>query len=399
MAGPDIAIVVSPRSWAERLHRFTADHGGARVRARVLEAREAIDHDYAVLVVEDLTSFLTPRVVEELHVRGRRILGVFEPAEPWGRQGLEELGVDETAPADTPPEELLRIIESLAAGIELDREIIALVEEPESGPPPGSAPGSEPRGAVTVIAGPPGGPGATEVAIGVAAELSRQGEGVVLVDADEIAPALAQRLGLALHPNLRTAIDAVEHRAGDLPGSLQRLGRSALDVLTGLADASDRHDIRASELIAVLDELAARYTSVVVNVGHLLEAGRPDNRRGLTAATLGRADQIIGIGAPTPVGIARLLAWTADVRSVAPLAPLHLAVNRTPAGRFKRGELAHEIRRTVHVRSLVFLPEDTRVERAAWDGRVVESGPFTRAVADLCRQVDAATSTEAAVSG
>lgn len=399
MAGPDIAIVVSPRSWAERLHRFTADHGGARVRARVLEAREAIDHDYAVLVVEDLTSFLTPRAVEELHARGRRILGVFEPTEPWGRQRLEELGVDETAPTDTAPEELLRIIESLAAGIELDREIIALVDEPDADPPPGSTPGPDQRGAVTVLAGPPGGPGATEVAIGLAAELSGRGEHVVLVDADEIAPSLAQRLGLALHPNLRTAIDAVEHRAGDLAGALQRIGRAPVEVLTGLADASDRHDVRASELIAVLDELSARYTSVIVNVGHLLEVGRHDSRRGLTAAVLGRADRIVGIGAPTPVGVARLLAWTADVRSVAPLAALHLAVNRTPPGRFKRGELAQEIRRTVHVRSLVFLPEDTRVERAAWDGRVVASGPFTRAVAGLCSQFDAATSTEAVVPG
>lgn len=399
MAGPDIAIVVSPRSWAERLHRFTADHGGARVRARVLEAREAIDNDYAVLVVEDLTSFLTPRAIEELHARGRRILGVFEPAEPWGRQRLEELGVDETAPTDTAPEELLRIIESLAAGIELDREIIALVDEPEAGPSPGSAPVPDRRGAMTVLAGPAGGPGATEVAVGLAAELARQGEHVVLVDADEVAPSLAQRLGLALHPNLRTAIDAVEHRAGDLARSLQRIARAPVDVLTGLADPSDRNDIRASELIAVLDELSARYTSVIVNVGPLLEVGRHDSRRGLTAASMGRADRVVGIGAPTPVGVARLLAWTADVRSVAPLAPLHLAVNRTPPGRFKRGELAQEIRRTVHVRSLVFLPEDTRVERAAWDGRVVASGPFTRAVAHLCRRIDAGTSTEAVVPG
>lgn len=386
MAVPDIAIVVSPRGWAERLHRFIADHGGARVQARVLEAREAIDHRYAVLVVEDLTSFLTPRVVDELHDRGRRILGIFEPAEPWGRQRLEELGVDETAPAGASPEELLRVIESLAAGIELEREITALVEEPPAEPDGAT----ERRTPVTVVAGPSGGPGATEVATALAVEHARRGEPAVLVDADEVAPSVAQRLGLSLHPNLRTAIDAVEHRAGDLAGALQRV-RSGPDVLAGLVDPSDRQDLRASELIAVIDELAVRYRAVVVNAGHRPDVTRPDGRTGLTTAALGRADRIVGIGAPTPVGVARLLGWTAEIRRVAPLCPIHLVINRAPSGRFKRGELAHEIRRTVGVATLAFVPEDRRVERAAWDGTVVPPGPFTRAVCDLCDALGSST--------
>lgn len=388
MGAPDIAIVVSPRGWAERLHRFIADHGGARVRARVLDAREAVDHPYAVLVVEDLTSFLTPRLVEEVHRRGRRVLGVFEAAEPWGRQRLEELGVDETLPADAGPDEFLRTIESLAAGIELDREIAALVDDPD----PRAPDDAERQGVVTVVGGPPGGPGATEAAIAIARCLDGSDRTVVLVDADVHAPCLAQRLGLELHPNVRTAIDAVEHRSGTLAGSLQPLPRGPA-VLAGLVDPRGSADIRPSELLAVLDELAVSFDHVTVDVGcpsdlvgAVADGGREADP---TAAVLMRADRVVGIGSPTPVGVARLLAWTAAVRDLAPVTPIHLVINRAPRGRFKRGELSQEIRRTVGASSVAFLPADRRVEQAAWDGATVTTGPFLRAVERLVERLEA----------
>lgn len=386
MGTPDIAIVVSPRGWAERLHRFVADHGGARVRARILDAREAVDHPYAVLVVEDLTSFLTPRLVDDLHQHGRRILGVFDPAEPWGRRRLDELGVDEVLAADAPAEEFLRTIESLAAGIHLDQEIADLVATPEDDGDQDAGP----RGSITAVGGPRGGTGITEVAIALATCLDRSADHAVLVDADAWAPCIAQRAGLRLHPNVRTAIDAVEHRSGTLAGSLQHLP-SRTEVLAGLVDPrSDR--VRSSELRAVLHELAARRRHVIVDAG-----GRPDHRSdadrpGRTHDVLTAADRIVGVGAPTPVGVARLLAWTVDVRAAAPATPVHLVVNRAPRGRFKRGELAHEIQRTVGVPTLTFLPADRRVEQAAWDGTVVGPGPFARAVEGLVARLGAAPS-------
>lgn len=387
MGVPDIAIVVSPRGWAERLHRFIADHGGARVRARVLDAREAVDHPYAVLVVEDLTSFLTPRLLDEVHHRGRRVLGVFEPAEPWGRQRLEELGVDETLRADTPPEEFLRTIESLAAGIDLDREIAALVDDPAPAEPGGDS--SQRRGLVTAVGGPSGGPGVSEIAIGLATCLDDGTSAAVLVDGDAAAPCLAQRLGLGLHPNVRTAIDAVEHRTGTLGGALQPLPRGPA-VLAGLADRREIHHVRPTELLAVVDELAARHRHVVVDVGCRLDdrgTSGGEAGPGLASSLIANADRIVGVGAPTPVGVARLLAWTADVRGLASLTPLHLVVNRAPGGRFKRGELAEEVQRTVGVASLTLVPADRRVEQAAWDGTTVGSGPFLRAVADLAGEL------------
>lgn len=383
MGAPDIAIVVSPRGWAERLHRFIADHGGARVRARVLDAREAVDHPYAVLVVEDLTSFLTPRLVAEVHERGRRVLGVFDPAEPWGRQRLEELHVDETLPADASPERFVQAIQGLAAGIELERELATLVDEQ-------TAIGDEDdtgRGVVTAVGGPSGGPGMTELAIGIAAALHARDGSTVLVDADGNAPCIAQRLGLRLHPNVRTAIDAVEHRTGTLDGSLQLLPRGGPAVLAGLVDRRDVQQLRPADLLGVLEELAARRRHVVVDVGLRLDGhagpGTPGGAEPLGASVLGSADRIVGVGAPTPVGIGRLLTWAAEVRVLASATPVSLVVNRAPRARFKRGELATEIRRTARVPVLAFVPDDRRVQQAAWDGTTVGPGPFTRAVTSL----------------
>lgn len=386
MSVPDIAIVVSPRGWAERLHRFIADHGGARVRARVLDAREAVDHPYAVLVVEDLTSFLTPRLVTDVHERGRRVLGVFDPAEPWGRQRLEELDVDETLPADASPERFVQAIQGLAAGIDLERELATLVdeqvdiaEEDDTG-----------HGVLTAVGGPFGGPGVTELTIATAVGLQVRDGSTVLVDADGDAPSVAQRLGLRLHPNVRTAIDAVEHRTGTLSGSLQLLPSGGPAVLAGLVDRRDLPHLRPTELVTVLEGLAALHRHVVVDVGCRLD--RPTGSGGaepVGASVLETADRIVGVGAPTPVGVARLLTWAAEVRALAPVTPVCLIVNRAPRGRFKRGELATEIRRTIGVSVLAFVPADRRVEQAAWDGTTVGTGPFTRAVAGFIDELTA----------
>lgn len=392
---PEIAIVVSPRDWAERLHRFVADHGGARVRARVLDAREALDDVYAVLVAEDLTSFLTPRLVEQLHARGRRLLGVHDPGEPWGRRRLEDLGIDETIEFDAAPEEFVRAIEALAEGMSLDRELTELVARAGTEPvrpdaASGSAPGGSPGGTLTSIGGPSGGVGVTEVALGLAVALAGRGTTTALLDGDELAPSLAQRLGLPLHPNLRTAIDAVEHRSGRLEDALLEVPGGGPSLLCGLPNPRDRHEVRPGEVAAVASELATRYRHVVINVSHTTEdigAATGGEGSAITRTLLSAAEVVVGVGAPTPVGVARLLDWVADVRALAPTVTLHLVVNQAPPSRFHRGELEEELLRTFAPASLSFLPFDRHVLDAAWDGRPVTSGGWVRAVEELAARV------------
>lgn len=380
---PEVAIVVSPRQWAERLHRFVADHGGARVRARVLDGREAVDERYQVLVAEDLTSFLTPRLVGELHRTGRRVLGVFDEAEPWGRQRLLELGVDEAVPADVGPEALLRSIKALAieASSDLDTELREL--DGVAGDELLEVPGRVPAGRVIAVTGPPGGVGRTEVAAGLASAFAADGSAAALVDADDVAPSVAQRFALALHPNLRAATDVLEHWNGQLADCLQPVAGTGVEVLVGLTSGRDSSELRPASVIDVLRELARERREVIVDLGCRLEEVEAlvasHSRYALHRMVVAEADLVIVVGAPTPVGLARLLEWLASVRALTS-APVAVAFNRVPAGAFRQAELEEELHRSFVPDRLTFLPEDRRVRDGAWAGEVVRRGPFARAV-------------------
>lgn len=371
---PDVAIVVSARPWAEDLHRFIADHGGARVRARVLGAREALEERYDVLVAEDLTSFLTPRLVATLQRGGRRVLGLHDPTEPRGAARLAELGVDGTAPVTAEPEELLRIVDTLALAVRADpdSELVGLSAETVRS----TAPRPD-RGRLTAVGGPPGGPGVTEVALGLAQVVAARGGRTVLVDADEVAPSLAQRLGLPLDPNLRTAIDVVEHWSGHLEEALVTGVQQDLSVLCGVPNIRVRHRLRPGEVLDVLDELALHHEEVVADVGQHRPAASE-----LTRELLRVADQVVGVGAPTPVGLTRLLDWLADVETVAE-DPVCVVLNRAPPSSYQRAELEKELRRTYPPSALLFAPEDKRVTQAVWDGRPIRGGPFLATMEDL----------------
>jgi hypothetical protein len=404
MPAPEVAIVVSPREWAERLHRFVADHGGARVRARILDGREAIDEGYQVLVAEDLTSFLTPRLMDELRRSGRRVLGVYDPVEPWGRERLGELGVDDTIEATASPEQFLRAVDALAltAHVDLDAELERLgtsldrggtvdfaTDTRSSRTGGGQRDRRHPGGWVTAVGGPSGAPGATEIAIGLAHASARRGWPTVLVDADEVVPSVAQRLGSPLHPNIRTAIDVVEHWSGQLTDTLLPVRGGAFDVLCGLPNVHDWSELRPGEVVDVLTELAAIRTHVVVNVGHRVEelgGVGGTSRYGVTRAVLTAADTLVGVAAATPVGLARYLDWIADVRSLT-RAPVHTVIDRAPSSAFKRGELAEELRRTYAPPALYFVPTDRRVADAEWAGELVAHGPFTKALDRIAADV------------
>lgn len=392
----ELALVASPRPWAQRLHRFVADHGGARVRTTVLHADDALQERYDVLVVDDTTSFLTRRLVTQVREHGRRVLGVFDPEDPRGKSELMELGVDDVLERDASPREFLVAVAGLLADTPAATPVPARTrtaahrpDEARSAPALTAAP--EREGAsrcVLAVGGSSGGPGATEVAVHLAAALAAT-RPCVLVDADDTAPSVAQRLNLPPYPNVVAAVEAVQRDDGTLRGTLASLAGN-LSVLAGLAHPGDWADVRAGDVLDTVGQLAAQAGTVVVNVGHRLEdvrsAGGPP-RYGLSRAILGMADAAVGVGLPTPVGVARLLDWVAVVTSVTRASVCHLVVNRAPASAFLRAEIEEQIRRTFEPSTLSFLPSDRRLEAFAWRGEVARKGAFARAVAGLAGMV------------
>jgi MinD-like ATPase involved in chromosome partitioning or flagellar assembly len=241
---------------------------------------------------------------------------------------------------------------------------------------------------IVAVGGPPGGCGATEIAIELARSVRARGATVVLVDADDRAPSIAQRLGLPLTPNIRTAAEVLFHGEGRLPDVVVPVPRGGFDVVAGLGHPGDWAQLWPAEAVEVVKELAEVTDQVIVNVGSQLEdlaaVGGPERFR-LSRSMLRAAGAVVAVAAPSPVGITRLLDWLADVRTVAPRRAAHIVVNKAPDGGFARTEIAGEITRTYLPASLHFVPHDPRVEAAAWRGELVKPGPFTRAVGPLAR--------------
>ena len=395
MPEPEVALVFSPEAWVEGLHRHLTDHGGARVRQVIVDPSLAFDEDYDTLVVSHRWPGLTRTFVEAAHRRHRRLLGVFDPDEPAGREFLVSLGADRALPSDASMAEFVDAFNALEPQLQqrspaLDALEVA-AEDHRSDPPSSNGDGSR-RHPLVAVGGTPGA-GATELAIGFAAALAGRRVSVVLVDADEVVPSIAQRLGLPIEPNLRSAIESVEYGMGDVDRAIVRAARE-LEVLTGLPNVSAWSQVRPSEVLDVVEALGRSRRCVVANFGSRLEdVGRGGrNRYGISRAVVSEASVVIGVAPATPVGVTRVLGWIAEVRVLNPTAPVHLAVNRAPRDAFRRAEVEQEIRRTFEPESLVFLPHDPRVETAAWSGALVAPGPYAKAVSDLVARMAPTTS-------
>jgi MinD-like ATPase involved in chromosome partitioning or flagellar assembly len=383
---PTIALVFTPDPWVEELHRHCTDHGGARVRQVLIDAALALEEQYDVLFASHRWPALTRGLLEDVHARGRRVLGVFDRDQPVGHDLLVELGADATVASDAGP---AGIVAALRSVHEHDHEAPA----PDARPPAGQ-PAARPGTAVRTVVSGPAGAGTTEIAIALAASVA----GAVLVDANDVSPAVAPRLGLAIEPNFRTAVDTVEYAGGALEDHLQPIGpASGARVLAGLPSVATWPQVRPTEALRLVERLAASCSWVVVDAAGALEdlpvpMARP--RHAVTRALLAEADEIVAVGAAGPVGVARLLAWIGDVRALAPRAVVHAVLNRAPKDEFRRGELVDEVGDRFGVASVSVVPHDRRVMAAAWDGAVVARSPFTRAVARLVATLDHARGDE-----
>lgn len=371
----EVALAASAREWPDRIHRFLADHGGARVRAQVLTPDDALAEDYQVLIIDDVSSFLTPRLVAEVQRMRRQVLGVFDPSDsPDAKERLRDCGVDQVIESDASADEFVVALRAL---------VILAPEYPNEISP---APASQQKRDVFCVGAPPGGCGATELSVELALHLVRFGS-TVLVDLDETAPSIAQRLSLPMLPNLRTAIDAVTHRQGNMESSIQSVGQ--LDVLTGLSSERDWMEVRGHEVAEVIAELATRYRFLVANVGSQLgEVGFGQGGRFAVSRTgVEMADRLVMVSLPNPVSVSRLTSWYLTARDLNRSAEATIVVNRAPRSRYRRAELNEELERATGLRRIRFLPEDPQLRTATWGGSKVSSGRFYRSTKKLARDL------------
>lgn len=381
----ELVIAATQDEWAQRVTRWVADHSD-EVLLRdhyVFRREDALHEGYDVLIADADASVLDATLVERLHQAGRSVVGIADPELPHARSHLEGLEVDRVL---DEPVEPAGVVQAAVDAAELRREVQQVVDGFADADPwktGGSAvEGQAPSSCLTVVTGPIEGEGASEVAIETAVALRRRGETVTLVDADLIAPSLAQRLRLRFDLNVHTAVDAVVHRSGTLADALQPSPTGGFDALVGVEHPGKWPELEPGELMEVVHALRGVCDHVVVVIGSALE-DLPGGRHAVARTLVSAADRFVVVAGSHPIAAERLTRWLVEAAPlVDDLARVHVACNRSP-GRSAAAQLDAELTRTARLGGISHLPADAKVPRASWAGEVTARGRFTRAVADL----------------
>ena len=371
MIGPEpvIAIAGSQRAWASELRRFLTDFGGARLKGTVLTAREALETGYELLLIDDIASYLSPRLVERLRENGKKVIGFYDPESgDRGRERLRSVGVDAIVPVDIGPEAILEAVSSVAMGGSF-----------EAGSSAARTTSGSQSGRITTVAG---GDLAGDFAVALAGTLRSKGRTTLLTDADTVTPMIAQRLSMPIVPNLLTALDAHVELRGDVQDSLMA-GPYGITVLTGIPEPSEWETVRADEVEDLLETTARWFDELVVKVSSHIEDlsrfGSRDGRFEVNRSMVRLAADTVYVAAPTPVGLSRALRWISKARKLT-TARLHVVFGGCSTSSFQRGELSDELTRNYTPASITWLPSDQGQERSVWNGTAIPSGPFRKTV-------------------
>lgn len=358
---PDIALAASAREWPDRLHRFLLDHGGGRIVDRVMSADQAATAGFDVLLIDDVCSFLTPRLVVVLKQAGVEVIGVYMPEDGAdAKRRLLECGISDVIETEASPEEFRD-------------KITATLAHRTIAPPPEN---HEPSPALHIgVTGACEGVGMTEIAISLATAMSSDLR-TVLVDMDPSWPSVAQRLDLPVHPNIRTALDHALHRTDRLDEAIHEIG--GLKVVGGRADGGQGPDILRPELAMLMQALGDHCEVIVADLGPLSRS----------EPGLGREfDTLILVATGDPVGVARLIRIAASARAANPSQPLLAVVNKAAPGGFRRSEILAEIGNALPDLPVLNIPADPRLAHAAWDGTMVSRGRYARSVEAMSQVV------------
>lgn len=249
-----------------------------------------------------------------------------------------------------------------------------------------------------------GAPGRTTIAAGLAAELVRLGQRTALVDADTVAPAMAQVLGVleetaGLAALCRAAADGTLD-----PDTLRRRVRTMPDgvaFVSGLTRADRWREIAPEALEVVLGALRSRTDWNVVDVAAGPEAApvRGADRHAATRSVLGVADVLLAVVPVDPVGVRRAVQALTDLPELDAPGELRIVVNATRPGPARSADaVADALVRFVGRAPSWNVPYDDAVGAALLAGGTLAQhaprAPARRALAGIARALVAAGTTQ-----
>jgi len=203
------------------------------------------------------------------------------------------------------------------------------------------------RGKIVAVTGPPGAPGRSTVALGLAEAWATSGERVCVVDADTCAPALAYLAGITENVSgLLVAARYADQGALDARslGSACRQLTDRLWILTGIGSPDRWSGATPAVLDRILAACAEHFDKVVIDAGTLLDTTPIDDpfaarheRDGATISALRASDSAVVVCRPDPIGIVRLIHQLPLIAEHAETAEVRVLVNRPSGSERKTG--------------------------------------------------------------
>jgi len=380
-----VAFAASSHPWQQRLNRHLHAYStDVQVVAIVADPGDLWESEWRVLVIDAASPWLTVAFCEDVHLRSRGIVAIYDPGDARRKQRALDAGADVPLEWDAEPAELVATVHAVAA-----RWPASAGAASRPRPPARSA--ISRGGAVIAVGGPPG-TRPERVAVALASALAGGELPVCVVDANEVDPSLAVRLALHPQPNVATAAARPATILSQLVAEdLQAVPDAGVWALAGLADPAQWTTVTGQALRRTVEALAEAHAYVVALVGPIVE-DQPRFTMSRTAVSMARG--IVAVGEATPLGIAALTGWIADAVRTTEVTPVYPAAVQSGLSRSQRADVAEALAKVARLApgpgTVTLLPAPGRRDRArSWDGRVAPERKLAAAVRDLAAQVRA----------
>ena len=350
-------------------------------------------------------------LLEQIIHRDIALIGVVSPGDSRGAAFLDELGI---SPIIVLPEADASgaAVAIAQAAHQADRSPIPLTVPPEPLGDRGEAEGpmvlpESSHAGLIVVWGPTGSPGRTSIAIGLADEITRMNEPVLLIDADVYGASIPLSLGVWEEAS-GLAIACRQAASSDFDAAaLAQCARSLNEhwrILTGVQRVQRAGELGGRALARLWEVCRTLPGYVLVDIGPIIDmdedwsADRHQPRPGYVArSALDAADLVVVVGSADPIGMNRLGQGLGDLARLRPDPPM-IAVTQVRSsvlGRRPHHQVCQVLAEHASLGPATLIDDDRAAyDMALRDGRTLaEAAPRSRAragVRELAQQLTAA---------
>ena len=329
-----------------------APQAGVVIARRSLDAADlvaaaAIDTSIPI-VLTSTVSRISPDIVTRLSSGNRVVIGLA--TDEASARALLALGVVRIIHAHSDAAETMADLAT-----EIATEITGVWGTGMWEEEPVTSGSRESGGQLIAVWAPPGAPGRTSVALGLADDSARNQRSACVVDADTYAPSICFCLGILEEASGIVVASRHADNGTLTPRSLRlssSLLRDGLHVLGGLPQPDRWPDLRHSAAETLWSTCRETFDTTVIDVGPCLEqeggllhhggASMLSTRRNAVAITaLAQADALVAVTRPDALSMSRLLTHLPVIADLEPKLPVVLAV--IESGHRRRGQSVEEL--------------------------------------------------------